>query len=184
MEVHESAEENGDKVTLSFSPVGSDKMRFEVKVNRLGWVGFGISTGTQGLMIGGGLGTDAVICSATQVNRRWIWSMSGPSDESSGDVEDASCSQANGYTTMTFIRNVAAANDKQRSLTPGTSQPVVVAWGDGEDAIGYHSGRQGTKVVDFAGLDADDSLVSGTCIRDVTFTIVLALSLALFAVGS
>jgi hypothetical protein len=178
IDLHESAKNNGDKVTMSSSPVGSDKMKFEVKVNRLGWIGFGISEGTTGLMTAGGAGADAVICSDGNVKRYWLTKMSLP--DPTDDLEDASCSQTNGYTTMTFTRSIAASNANQRALTPGTAQPVVVAYGDGTPA--YHSGKKGSKVVMLGSGDGSgDSLVSGTYARDVTLTLALIVSFMLFA---
>jgi len=173
LDLHESAKERGDKVTLSFSPVGSDKARFMVQVNRLGWIGFGISTGTTGLMIGGGLGTDAVVCSGGLAKRYWLRSYSGPRGDSSDDIEAAACDQSNGYTTLSFTRSIAAANNMQREMTPGTAQPVVVAWGDDEDTAKFHGGKQGMQDVDFG---QDDSLVSG--VRAYNVMLMLALALA------
>merc|ERR1712187_720727 len=170
LHLHKAATNTGAKVTLSFSPVGFDKARFEVQVNRLGWIGFGISTGTTGLMIGGGLGTDAVICSDGQVKRHWLWSYSGPGEGSSEDLESASCDQANGYTTLTFTRSIAAANVMQRALTPGTAQPVVVAWGVGQDKASAHGAKQGMQDVDFG---KEDSLVSAARARNCFFVLSL-----------
>jgi len=177
LDLHKSAEASGDKVTLSFSPVGSDKARIEVQVSSLGWIGFGISTGTTGLMIGGGLGTDAVVCSDGQVKRYWLRSYSGLGEDSSDDIESAACNQANGYTTLTFVRNIAAANAMQRALTPGIAQPVVVAWGENEDTAKYHGGKQAMQDVDF-GLD-NSFLVSGATAHNIMFTLALFLTSSL-----
>jgi hypothetical protein len=171
LNLHEAAKRSGAKVTLSFSPVGSDKVRFEVQVNRLGWIGFGISTGTTGLMTGGGLGADAVVCSGGQARRYWLRSYSGLNEEdSSEDVDDASCTQVGESTTLVFTRGIAASNEMQRTLTPGTPQPVVVAWGDKSvNTASYHQGRQGMQEVDF-GSDGGDGtiLVSFACGPGVT----------------
>jgi hypothetical protein len=102
-------------------------------------------------------------------------SYAGPSEkDSSGDVESASCSKADGHTTLTFTRNIAAAGEMQRALTPGTSQPVVVAWGDGTDEMKYHNGKQGQSVVDFAGTSVP--LVSGARTKGVTYALALGVT--------
>jgi len=154
LDLHKSAKASGDNVTLSFSPVGSDKARFEVQVNSLGWIGFGISTGTTGLMIGGGLGTDAVVCSNGQVKRYWLRSYSGLGKDFSDDIESASCKQANGYTTLTFVRNIA--------------------WGDDEDTAKFHGGKHGMQKVDFG---QEDSFISGASAHDVIFILGLFIML-------
>lgn len=81
---------------------------------------------------------------------------------------------------MSFIRNIAAANDMQRALTPGIAQPVVVAWGDDEDTAKYHGAQQGMQEVDFGHGgqdDSDDSLVSGASAHEVFFTLALFFTL-------
>merc|ERR1711963_24399 len=123
-------------------------------------------------MIGGGLGTDAVVCSGGLAKRYWLRSYSGPRGDSSDDIEAAACDQSNGYTTLSFTRSIAAANNMQREMTPGTAQPVVVAWGVGEDVPSPHGDKQGMQLVDFG---SDASLVSGTNSHGVIFAPLLAI---------
>jgi len=136
-------------VQLSFQAVGQDSVEFTARLDRGAWLGIGISAGDAMSMTGGGQGSDVVACTDGQVRRYWVTSHHVQLN-SYELVPGSTCTQANGATTMTFVRKVAAENNRQRALTPGTFQQVIYAYGsDGGISMGNHGGRRGSKNLDF-----------------------------------
>merc|ERR1712232_405095 len=124
---------------LSYEPVGDDQVRFMLKLTKLTWVGFGISAGTAESMIGQGAGADVVVCSGGAVQRYWVTGYTISDFEPSSEVVDATCTEVDGSTILAFTRTIAAADGKERSLTPGAPQQFIYAYGnDGLRTMNYH----------------------------------------------
>jgi len=135
-------------VRLSFRAVGTDSVELTVSLDRRAWLGFGISAGGTVSMNGNGQGSDVVVCTEGEVRRYWVTSKSVPSDYLV--VPESACTQEGASTTLTFTRKIAAENNRQRALLPGTAQQTIFAYGeDGEASLAFHQGRFGGQAVDF-----------------------------------
>lgn len=112
------------------------------------WVSFGLSHGAALSMTGGGSGADMVACHSDppQVKRYWVTTKSQPSG--GVDVPGATCTRNNGRTVLTYTRQLAASGN-QRQVTPGTSQPVIYAYGE-STSFSYHGTSRGGASLDFA----------------------------------
>merc|ERR1712217_789020 len=71
------------------------------------------------------------------------------------EFANATCTQAQGSTILTFVRGISATGANQRALTPGVAQRVIYSHGDdGATSLGYHGiNRDGTSL-DFGRSDA------------------------------
>lgn len=159
LKLHPGAKAQGHVMTLTMTAVAADKMKFELEVNKGGWIGIGISK-DEGTMISGGDGTDLVFCSESMVGRRWMTSYT-PDALNAASVEDASCTHAAGSTKLTFTREVEASSEMERALTPGTPQAVVYAYGEDGEAFGSHSVRRGNQAVSYPIFNANSNFLSG-----------------------
>merc|ERR1712013_753399 len=158
--LHPGAEALGHVMTLTMTAVAADKMKFELDVNKKGWISLGISKG-EGSMISGGDGTDLVFCSESVVGRKWMTTYT-PDASNAASVEDASCTHAAGSTKLTFTRAVETTSEMERALTPGTPQAVVYAYGEDGEAFGSHGIKRGNQMVSYPRFNGNAlSLLSG-----------------------
>jgi hypothetical protein len=160
LKLHPGAEAQGHELTLTLTAVDADKMKFELAVNKGGWISIGISEG-QGSMISGGSGTDVVFCSESIVRRMWMTTYE-PDASNAASVEDASCTHVAGATKLAFTREVKSVSDVQRALTPGTPQAFVYAYGDDGEPFGKHGIKRGNQLVSYPSFNGNQ-LLSGAC---------------------
>jgi len=144
--------EDSDRLTLSFEPVGDDQVKFVLQLNAVAWISFGFSLGTSISMTGGGAGADVVVCADGVVSRYWLTNKQTPANPN--DNINATCTQVDGSTTLTFTRNISAVLATERSLTPGAPQQVIYAYGnDGVTGLQFHKDNFGGKFIDLSSED-------------------------------
>eukprot|EP00928_Gymnodinium_smaydae_P009790 TRINITY_DN13671_c0_g1_i3.p1 TRINITY_DN13671_c0_g1~~TRINITY_DN13671_c0_g1_i3.p1 ORF type:complete len:530 (-),score=63.70 TRINITY_DN13671_c0_g1_i3:168-1757(-) len=145
------------------SKVSSDgSVRVTVTARMRSWIGFGLSPSTTISMTGSGNGADVYVCSEGDVRRYWVTSKTLPA--TSTIAAGASCTQANGETSMTVVLSGSSGNTVQEiTATPGTRQSIIFAHGDnGETAVTFHGSRYGGKMIDFAsGAVAENEKLTG-----------------------
>ena len=96
-----------------------------------------------------GAGSDIIICSEGQLMRYWVSASSTPTGGVL--VDGGTCSQAAGFSQMSFTRDTAAgANEREIFTTAGELTTFIWARGnDGTTALAYHAAR-GSINVDLA----------------------------------
>jgi hypothetical protein len=153
--------QDSDRLTLSFEPVGDNQVKFVLQLNAVAWISFGFSVGTSISMTGGGDGADVVVCADGVVSRYWLTNKQAPANPN--DNINATCTQANGLTTMTFTRNISAVVATERSLTPGTPQQVIYAYGnDGVTGLQFHNDNFGGKFIDLSSEGSGEAVATTT----------------------
>lgn len=136
---------------LTIEPVGEESISLEVTLDAKAWIGFGLSKASSVSMSGGGEGSDIVTCADGEVKR---WNVIGyRMPDSNKPVPGASCTHANGKTTLKFHRTLASHSD-ETAVTPGIVQQIIFArGGDGETTLKKHAAdatRRGGIGLDFA----------------------------------
>mmetsp|Transcript_38331 Transcript_38331/g.122090 ORF Transcript_38331/g.122090 Transcript_38331/m.122090 type:complete len:216 (+) Transcript_38331:92-739(+) len=140
-------------MNLSFAAVGTDRIKFTISLEKLTWIGFGLNLANETSMDGSGTGSDTVTCAGGKVERHWVTEDNITAGSLDGLFE-ASCSQVNGVTTMTFQRSLVANGKEQIEVMPGMKQMVIFAHGEpGATVVVEHHHEdddQGGLLLDFA----------------------------------
>merc|ERR1712176_1643974 len=158
--------DNLDSLTLSFERVGTDRVRFILKLSKVAWVGFGISAGDAVSMTAEGAG-------AGVVERFSVSSRTEVAFQNAGDVEDATCTYEDGSTIVAFTRDIAAIIGGQRALTPNLPQQVIYAYGnEGIMFMRYHDiNRGGRNVVLLEEVGVDEEVLDEVATQNVALLI-------------
>jgi len=132
---------------LYWSVKDSDKsIHFAVEVATAGWIGFGISAGLSGSMIG----ADIAIGWVDSQGKGHLKDYHGqeaknglPILDKSQDYNLVGSSESNGVTVLKFTRKLVTCDKEDRSIQLGTIK-VIYALGT-QDVLSYHYGKRGAK---------------------------------------
>eukprot|EP01118_Nematostelium_gracile_P010937 TRINITY_DN3844_c0_g1_i5.p1 TRINITY_DN3844_c0_g1~~TRINITY_DN3844_c0_g1_i5.p1 ORF type:complete len:256 (-),score=44.13 TRINITY_DN3844_c0_g1_i5:24-791(-) len=131
-----------------FWTVNGDTIALGLKVQTIGWVGFGIAEQTSGSMPGADIVTGWVIDGVVSHQDRFAVAKAYPSEDACNDWNLVSGIEQNGFTILEYTRKLDTGDLQDRAI-PGHCR-IVFAYGT-TDSFSYHSSNRGATALTLYG---------------------------------